>query len=173
MSNFGYRVLGFGGHTVAAAGDNITWATTVSGTNMTSKTAVYSMGYDTDDLILDSAHGSIGDSTVDGMVGTAGGGAVSILKVIWINWNTASYRLWVRMREAGASDDTQQLGWTSITINGNTFLRSAASFNPAATSVGYSSAWNDNYEFMWETSSGENPYGTTSNTTVNISMSNA
>jgi hypothetical protein len=169
---FGYRVLGFGGHTVAAAGDNITWATTVSGTNIASKTAVYSMGYDPDDPILGSSHGSIADATVDGMVGSASGGAVSVIKVVWINWNTTTYRLWVKFEEGGSSS-TEQTGWTSITINGNTFLRSAASFNPSASSVTYNSAWNSNYSFTWATSSSGNPFGTTSNTTVDISMSNA
>ena len=170
MSNFGYRNLGFGSFANRAVGDNITWSTTVSGTNIASKTAVYSMGYDTNDPILSSSHGSIADSTVDGMVGTAGGGVVSVIRVIWINWNTNPYRFWLKFEEDGSSS-TKQLGWTSVTINGVTFLRSAASWNNIPTN--YSSAWNNNYAFNWATSSSGNPFGTTSNTTVDISMSNA
>ena len=172
MSNFGYRTLGFGSFANRAVGDNITWATTVSGTNYSSKSQVYEMGYDTSDPINSSSHGSIADATVDGMVGSAGGGVVSVIRVVWINWNTGSYRLWVKFEEGGSSS-TEQTGWTSITINGNTFLRSSASWSPSATSVGYNSAWDNNYAFMWSTSSGANPFGTTSNVTVNISMSNA
>jgi hypothetical protein len=168
MSNFGYRVLGFGGHTVAAAGDNITWSTTVSGTNYSSKAAVYEMGYDTSDQINSSSHGSIADATVDGMVGSVGGGVVSVIRVVWINWNSGGYRFWLKFEEGGSSS-TEQTGWTSVTINSVTFLRSGASWNGVPSP--YNSDWNNNYSFNW--SSGANPFGTTSNTTVDISMSNA
>jgi len=164
---FGYRMLGFGGHTVAAAGDNITWATDVNGTNYTSKSNVYSMGYDTADAITDASHGSIDDATIDGMVGTAAGGAVSMIRCIWVNWNGGNENVFVKFEEGGSST-TEQTGWTSVTINSVTFLRGDASFNTKPT--GFNASYDNEYSFTWTT--GSNPFGTTSNTTVSISMSN-
>ena len=53
----------FGGHTVAAAGDNITWATTISSVTYSDKTAVHATGFDTNTPINGASYGSVGDST--------------------------------------------------------------------------------------------------------------
>jgi len=166
---FGYRVLGFGGHTVAAAGDNITWATTISSVTYSDKVAVDATGFDTNTPINGASYGSVGDSTIDGMNGNSGG-VVSITACNWLNWNNAKKTFGIKLREAGASDSTEQTGWTSITVNGVTFAKADASFN-SNRSQGSHSDYANEYEFSW--SAGSNPFGTTGSTTVDVSMSNA
>jgi hypothetical protein len=177
---FGYRVLGFGGFTGAASeGD---WSPTITATNFTEKTATFSMGFDTDTYNSGSSFGSIDDATINGMVGSGGGGVVSLIRCNWLNWDGNPKTFGIKFSEAGAAESTQQTNWSSITITdaGGTstqFNRAdARTFNAARyiKSDGNNGTgapntkWNNQYEYSWYATT--NPFGTTSNTTVTLSI---
>jgi len=162
---FGYRVLGFGSHPSRGVVDSITWATSMDATFFEGKPSQYQYGYDTHDGIQDSAHGSIDDATVDGMV-AVGDGTVTILKIIYVHDTIRSNSVRIKLIKTGAEDSTQQTGWESITINGTTYTQATSSFNQVGTG-GYT----NEYEHIWYTTS-TNPFGTTSSASFDVSMSN-
>ena len=167
---FGYRVLGFGGHPRAAEeeeeSDSITWGVvSMSGTNVETKTGCHNMGYDTSDPGTSVAHGSIADDTVDGMVSVSGGGTVSIIRIVWQQDTLRTNSVRIKLIPTGGSAGTEETDWIAIYINGNGYSRANANFNQSGTG-----SYTNEYEHVWNTDS--NPFGTTSNTTVDVSMSN-
>jgi hypothetical protein len=161
---FGYRVLGFGSHPSRGAVDSITWSASVDATNVETKAGCFNMGYDTDDPGSGGTHGSIDDATVDGMV-SVGGGTVTIIRIIWQQDTLRTNSVRIKLIPTGGSAGTQETGWESVTINGTTYTRATSNFNQSGTG-----SYTNEYEHVWNTDS--NPFGTTSNTTVDVSMSN-
>ena len=162
---FGYRSLGFGSFANRDSAPSITYSATLTAATIEDKSAVFNTGFDTSTVQQGAALGSLSDVTVDGMVGSAGGGVVSITRIDWMNHNNSKYTFGVRFIEGGSAT-TEQTGWTSITVNSVTYNRADASFNSNRSSTGGSS-YNNQYDFSWVSS---NPFGATSGTfTVTMS----
>jgi len=174
---FGYRNLGFGSFpNRAAASIPITWESTVTSATHNDKVAFYWTGFDTSTPGTGTAIGSVGDNSIDGMVGSNSGGTVTIISCVWSNFNPPSgnrYVFGITLVESGSANPGQT-GWTSFTCNGTTFNKSDADFNRSRVASGYGSLsdYSDLYAYTWDTASGGNPFGTTSATTVDVSMSN-
>ena len=155
---FGNRVLGFG--SFPSRGIPITYSATLTAATIEDKSSVFNTGFDTSTVQQSATLGSLSDVTVDGMVGTAGGGEVTITRIDWMDHNNQKKTFGVRFTEGGSAT-TQQTGWTSITVNSVTFLRAEASFNDNRSSTGASNYVN-NYNFSWTQNT--NPFGATSGT---------
>ena len=175
MSNFGYRVLGFGGFTGATSEG--AWTPVLSGVNHTDKMQTVSYGFDTSSYTSGSAFGSISDATINGMVGSGGGGVVSVIRMNYLSWDGNPKTFGVKFSEAGASASTQQNNWVSITVNGVTFAKAdARTFNsPRYIRTDGSNGTNapksqfqNQYEYSWYVSS--SPFGTTSSANFDVSI---
>ena len=171
---FGYRNLGFGSHpnrtTVVIP---ITWESTVTTGYANDKVAFWWYGFDTSTPGASAAIGSVGDSTIDGMVGSNGSSEVSIISCVWSNFNNQRYVFGITLVENG-TPNPGQTGWVSFTCNSVTFLRSAASFNVSRKAAGYGALpdYDNIYAYTWNIASGGNPFGSTGVVTVDVSMSN-
>ncbi len=176
MSNFGYRTLGFGSFANRGSAVPITWATTVTSATHNDKIAFYWTGFDTSTPGTSTAVGSVADNTIDGMVGSNSGGTVTIISCVWTNFNNhpSGYFFGITLTESGSANPGQT-GWTSFTCNGTTFNKTDAQFNVTRVPSAYQpqTTYDNLYAYTWATSSGGNPFGTTSGTTVDVSMSNA
>ena len=166
MYGFGYRILGLGG-SFPSRGVPITYTATLTAATIEDKSAVFNTGFDTSTIQQSATLGSLSDTTVDGMIGSAGGGEVSITRIDFMNHNNQKFTFAVRFVEGGSAS-TQQTGWTSITVNSVTYNRVDASFNANRSSTGGTN-YNDNFNFSWEDGRG-NPFGATSGTFA-VSMS--
>ena len=185
------QLFGYRSHVMSFPNLSLDWAPTVTPGLRTEKQNTYSHGFDTSAYIGGSSYGSIDDATINGMVGSAGGGEVSLIRANYLSWDGGGpayagnpTTFGIKFSEAGAAASTNQTGWTSITVtdNGGT----ATQFNRAdARTFGaprYTKQdgtmptgaphnhYNDQYEYSWYVTAGDNPFGGFANATCTLSI---